>query len=226
MEFESSYDPSFSLVRFPAHVADDPELRQNYREMAFQLSNLQHPHIIKLQELLVEDCLVVEALKGAHPLTDVPSDPLPLATSLLSALEYAHANGIPHRLLNCHCLWLFPENIVKIWGFGLDYLEERYGPSARYEVSPTAPYWSPEHCQNQHPDERSDIWSLGVVFYRWSTGQLPFSSNSLPVLVDRILHYHPPEPGGPLNDLILRCLEKDPANRFQSVSELSSYLSH
>lgn len=226
MEFESSHDPSISLIRFPAHIAEDPDLRRKYREMAEEVRQLQHPHILQIQELLEEDCLVVEAIKGAHPLTDIPSEPLVVARELISALQYAHAQGIPHRLFNCHCLWLFPGNTVKVWGFGLDYLEERFGPANRHESSATSPYWSPEHCLHQETEERSDIWALGVVLYRWSTGRLPFSSNSLPVLVDRILHYHPPEPGGPLNDLVLRCLEKDPSNRFQKMQELSSYLSY
>ena len=224
MKFETSPDGRTSLVRFPAHIAQDMELRRLYRDISARLCELQHPHIVEIQELLDEDYLVVEGLQEAKPLIDIPDDPDDFLRGLVGVLECAHWRGLPHRLFNCHCLWVFPGNTVKIWGFGLDYLEERYGPSDLFNVPPTSPYWSPEHTQYQEPDERSDIWALGVVLYRWYSGRLPFESNCLPVLVDRIRSHHPPEPPGPYSDLILRCLEKNPHDRFQNLGELSRYL--
>lgn len=224
MKFEASPDGRTSLVKFPAHIAHDAELRGFYRELSSKLCDLQHPHIIGVQELLDDDYLVVEGLQEAKPLLDIPDNPEDFLRGLVGALEYAHWRGLPHRLLNCHCLWLFPGNTVKIWGFGLDYLEERHGPADLFDTSPTAPYWSPEHTRHEEPDARSDIWALGVVLYRWYSGRLPFQSNCLPVLVDRIRSHHPPEPTGPYGDLILRCLEKNPDDRFQNLGELSRYL--
>jgi serine/threonine protein kinase len=224
LHFEASHDGQVSLLRFPTHIAEDPELRLSYRELSAKLCELRHPHILQVREVLDDHCLVIESLQGAQRLDTPPENPDELLRGLLEALEYAHWRGLPHRLLNCHCLWLFPGNTLKIWGFGLDYLEERHGPAQFLEVSASAPYWSPEHCLHEEPDERSDIWSLGVILYRWFTGRLPFQSNCMPILVDRIRNYHPPEPTGPYADLILRCLEKDPVDRFQSLSEVSRYL--
>lgn len=184
MKFEASPDGRTSLVKFPAHIAHDAELRGFYRELSSKLCDLQHPHIIGVQELLDDDYLVVEGLQEAKPLLDIPDDPEDFLRGLVGALEYAHWRGLPHRLLNCHCLWLFPGNTVKIWGFGLDYLEERHGPADLFDTSPTAPYWSPEHTRHEEPDARSDIWALGVVLYRWYSGRLPFQSNCLPVVIE------------------------------------------
>ncbi|MFN8607120.1 MAG: protein kinase [Vulcanimicrobiota bacterium] len=224
MNFESAHDGRSSLVRCPVHVAEDPELRRTYREISSRLCQIQHPHIVKIQEVLDDDWLMVEGLHGAVRLTSPPDNPGELLRSLLEAIEYAHWRGLTHRLLTCNSLWLFPGTTLKVWGFGLDYLEQLHGPAQRFEVTPSAPYWSPEHCLHQEPDERSDIWALGVILYRWFTGRLPFQSNCMPVLVDQILHFHPPDPRGPYADLILRCLEKKQIDRFQSVAEVNRYL--
>ncbi|MBS2040680.1 protein kinase [bacterium] len=224
MNIESGHDGRLSLVRFPEHISDDPELRVSYRELSLKLCDLTHPHIVQVHELVDENYLLVEDLQEAQPLSLPPENPEVLLRGLLDALEYAHWRGIPHRLLNCHCLWLFPGNSIKVWGFGLDYLEVRHGPGQMFEVPATAPYWSPEHCLHEEPDIRSDIWSVGVILYRWYAGSLPFQCNCMPVLVDRIRNYHPPVPPGPHADLILRCLEKNPGDRFQNIRELRRYL--
>lgn len=224
MNFENGHDGESCLVRIPPHVQEDHELLNQYRRLAARLCDLQHPHIVRVQEVLSDNYLLIENLQSAQALCEPPQVPEELMRGLFEALEYAHWRGLPHRLLSCGSLWLFPGNTLKVWGFGVDYLDLRHGPAQMFDVPETACYWSPEHCRHEEPDVRSDIWSLGIILYRWFAGRLPFQSNCLPVLVDRIVSYHPPAPPGPYADLILRCLEKKPEDRFQNLGEVGRYL--
>jgi TolB-like protein/Tfp pilus assembly protein PilF len=94
-------------------------------------------------------------------------------------------------------------------------------------VAGTLPYMSPEQLRGSRVDVRADIYALGVVLYEMATGRRPFREELSTQLVDDILHKSPPLPGRlnpdlspKLDDIILKCLEKDPENRYQSVTEL------
>ncbi|CAN5915313.1 hypothetical protein BH11MYX4_BH11MYX4_18950 [soil metagenome] len=157
----------------------------------------------------------------------------------LAALQEAHALGIIHRDLKPANLFLADQPngppIVKVLDFGIarDFHEGNEQRLTRTRAVMGSPaYMSPEQMREARTaDARSDIWSLGVCVYELLTGKSPFNAATLPDLFVTVLHgtplpidsLRPGVPGG-LSAVVLRCLEKDPARRFQSAAELAQAL--
>ena len=168
-----------------------------------------------------------------------PAETVGFVLQALDALQEAHALGIIHRDLKPANLFLAEQAsgppIVKVLDFGIarDFSEgneQRLTRTREVMGSPT--YMSPEQMrESRAADARSDVWSIGVCLYELLTGKGPFDAATLPDLFVRVLHGTPeppqslrPEIPAGLADIILRCLEKDPAQRFQSAVELTRAL--
>lgn len=152
------------------------------------------------------------------------------------AIAEAHTLGIVHRDLKPSNLFLAErpngKPCVKVLDFGISKdLENRPDGASKLtatgSVVGTPSYMSPEQMQAQSTDPRSDIWSLGVILYEFVTGQLPFPGQSYATIAGKVLYEQPVAPrvlrGGmppEFDDIVLRCLEKQPEKRFQSVTEL------
>jgi tRNA A-37 threonylcarbamoyl transferase component Bud32 len=189
--------------------------------------------------------MVMEYLTGHDLGTTVERGPLPVAEAVdyvlqaCDALAEAHAMGIVHRDIKPENLFLAqrPSNtpIVKILDFGVSKVglhrvddgtwTDKTGVQDRFG---TPLYMSPEQLRSSASvDQRSDIWSLGVVMYELLTGVLPFEGNDLPQLCISVLQgkskpltkARPDVPRG-LERVVLRCLEKDATKRFQNVADL------
>jgi len=156
------------------------------------------------------------------------------------AIAEAHSLGIVHRDLKPSNLFLAQrpngKPCVKVLDFGISKdLEPRQETAAKLtatgSVVGTPSYMSPEQMQAHPTDQRSDIWSLGVILYEFATGQLPFPGQSYATIAGRVLYEQPVAPhrlrGGmpaEFDAVVLRCLEKQPENRFASVPELMAAL--
>lgn len=184
-----------------------------------------------------------------------------LTEAVTSGLSAVHARGIVHRDLNPRNLFLcetgteiprsdetdeplsfalsgseFPAPDLKIIDFGIARIPQPPGtpPFTQYAVlSGTVSYAAPEQCQNLPLDQRSDIYSLGVVLYEMVTGQRPFTGLTPTEIAVRQIRDEPVSPRALVHDLpagvetaILRALAKDPQKRQQSVEELAAELSH
>jgi serine/threonine protein kinase len=218
-------------------------------------SRLHHPHIININDFgttddgaayIVMEYLVGEDLRsligrlGRIPFTRASR----ILRQIASALGAAHRAGIVHRDLKPENIFLLrddspgeavedhdadDEDFVKVLDFGLAKVLDME-PSARTRegvIAGTPHYMSPEHVRNANIDGRSDIYSLGVLFYQMVTGRLPFKGGSVAeVLMGHVsLPTVPPirlvptlEEGG--NRVILRCLEKNPEERYQTMEGL------
>ena len=158
-----------------------------------------------------------------------------LGLQLVEGLAAAHEQGVIHRDLKPVILRLTTDERLKILDFGLARLVRCLSPMDDTESSldtvvfaGTLPYMAPEQLRGAAGDVRSDIYSAGVVLYELATGRLPFPEKLATALADDILHQAPPPPGrlrpelSPrLEEIILKCLEKDPENRYQSAKELA-----
>jgi TolB-like protein/Tfp pilus assembly protein PilF len=194
------------------------------------LAALNNPFICPIYEVC-EDYVVMEYVEGkpiSGPLSTDES--ITLASQILNALEAAHAKGIIHQGIR-------PANIlvargkVKLLDFGrTEQLPVRLNAADQEALSEqmiaATAYLSPEQARCQPVDQRSDIFSVGAVLYEMLTGRRAFVGDSARDIVNMIVRSDPspPETTIELRRIVMRCLSKDPAKRFQSVAELKSAL--
>jgi serine/threonine protein kinase/Flp pilus assembly protein TadD len=223
-------------------LADD-EARRNFRREALTLSKLNHPAIATVHDFDSEgeiDFLVTEYVPGmglneqmAEGLMS-EEEILRLSTQLAEGIAAAHAQGIVHRDLKPGNLRVMPDGRLKILDFGLARPFAAPRPTSATAssgdavgISGTLAYMSPEQLRGEPVDARADIYSTGVVLYEMAAGHRPFESALSTRLIDAILHNAPLPPGRlrpelstDLEQIILKCLEKEPADRYQSALEL------
>lgn len=223
-------------------VLNDESARRRFRKEAHALSKLSHQNIGAIYDFASQDnvdLLVMEYIPG-RTLREViaagalsEKEILRLGTQMAEGLAAAHAHGIVHCDLKPGNIMVTPDGRVKILDFGL----ARLVPSQSQDVSTissiqprfagTLPYMSPEQLTGGTIDSRSDIYAVGNVLYEMATGRLPFQGTLSTALVNEIVHNPPPPPGrfrtdlsSRMEELILKCLEKDPEYRYQSAKEL------
>lgn len=173
---------------------------------------------------------------GGRPLSE--GEALHLGKQMASGLESAHRQGVIHRDLKPGNLRVTPEGRLKILDFGLAFLLEIEAEvdggetastpiTASYQDAGTLPYMSPEQVKGIKPDARADLWSAGAVLYEMATGQAPFGDLTGRKLMAAILEEAPvpartlnPKISVGLERVILRALEKDPGERYQSAGDL------
>lgn len=241
---DTRLERDLALKILPAGSLVDEAARKRFRKEALALSRLNHPNIATIydfdtdsgidfiaMELVNGETLVEKAASGAMPEKMVAA----LGSQIADALEDAHEHGIVHRDLKPGNVMVTSKGRVKVLDFGLAKLFHPAGEmttaetlSATRVIAGTLPYMSPEQLQGEQPDPRSDIFSLGGVLYEIATGQRPFPETISSRLTDAIMHQVPVSPRAlnsrispELERVILKCLDKDPENRYQSARELA-----
>ncbi len=236
-------DRDVALKLLPTDGFADETARRRFRREALTLSKLNHPNIATVFDFDTQDALdflVMEYVQGvtlADKLAKAAlpeKDALALGIQIAQALEDAHEHGIIHCDLKPSNIMVTTNRQVKLLDFGLAKLLRISGTMTTVSVpdvskiAGTLPYMSPEQLRGHPADSRSDIYSMGTVLYEMTTGHRPFEARFSATLIDDILNKLPP-PLAPFNsavslrlqDTILKCLEKDPDNRYQSAKELA-----
>ncbi|GAB3246610.1 serine/threonine-protein kinase [Chitinimonas naiadis] len=216
------------------------EYAARLQQEAKSAARLNHPNIIT-----VYDCgdidnhafLAIEFVDGktlqsllAGGIKISPSKVVKLAGQLFGALAYAHEHDVVHRDIKPANLMLTPDGRLKITDFGIAQLPT--SDLTRVGTVVGSPrYMAPEQIEGKKLDGRADIFAAGIVLYEVLTGKRPFDGEHVATIAYRILHEAPEDirtlnPDVPewLADLVMRCLEKDPANRFQTAREARSAL--
>jgi serine/threonine protein kinase len=229
---DTRLDRTVALKVLRPEVATE-ELRERLRREAVAASALNHPGICAVHDLVEAGgrlLIVMEMVEGRR-LTDVlsrgplsPSEAIATVVEIADALGEAHRAGILHRDVKPANVMVGPGGHVKVLDFGLA-KRTAGSDSAGRELTRegtavgTLSYMSPEQLLAGHVDERSDLFSLGVVLYEMVAGRRPFEGSSTIATADAILHSPPPPlttPAVPerLAAVVSRLLEKDPARRF------------
>jgi serine/threonine protein kinase len=230
-----------------------PSFRQRFLQEAQAIARLDHPNIVKIYhfdehagtpylviELVSEGSLrgLLQRYAGVGRLPPLPLG-LGLALQATHALAYAHARGIIHRDVKPDNMLLQreadpssgpPRFVLKLSDFGLARLVQGVALTMMSgAVMGTPQYMSPEQCQGQPVDARTDIYALGVVLYELTTGYLPFNGPTAEAVLEKQVKTPPPSPRQQraqmpedVEAIILRCLAKAPEDRFATASDLAS----
>jgi len=239
---DETLDREVALKVLPAGSLATEAVRSRFRKEALALAKLNHPNIETIYEFDSEDgvdFLVTEYVPGSTLASRIAGGPLSeaeildLALQIASALEEAEGKGLVHLDLKPRNMMLTPKGQVKLFDFGLAKIvrpgetEATQSITNASAIAGTPPYMAPEQLLGGVLDTRTDLYALGASLYELATGQLPFRGKTAPELIAAILHTPatPPSrercelsPG--LETVVLKCLEKDPAQRYQSVKEL------
>src|SRR5271169_2592436 len=246
-------DREVAIKVLPAALSSDPSLKQRLEREAKAISKLSHPHICTLHDVGHQDgvdFLVMEYLEGETLEQRLIKGPLPpgqtlrYAAQIADALSKAHKLGITHRDLK-------PANVMltksgaKLMDFGLakqsdvaplaaaltEMTQEQAKLTSEGMIVGTFQYMAPEQLEGKEADARTDIFALGELIHEMATGKPAFFGKSRASLIAAILTTEPPpitqlQPLTPvaLEHVVKKCLAKDPDERWQSASDLSSEL--
>ncbi len=232
--------------------ASDPSRVQRFEQEALAASALNHPNICVIHQLGISESgrhfIAMEYIQGTTLRQQLSrggisvSKALNIAVQVATALSSAHASGIIHRDIKPENIMLRPDGYVKVLDFGLAKLTEILPDSERAGgvgtnvqtetgmLMGTVKYMSPEQLRDTKVDERTDIWSLGVVLYEMLTGSTPFEAPTSNETVAAVLapQRSPLKfPNGipnQLQDIVSKALEKDRDHRYQTVTKLATDL--
>ncbi len=231
-----------ALKVLPPDKLADAERKRRFVQEARAASALNHPNIITIHEIADEggvDYMVMELVHGTTLRERIDRGPIEAseavryAVQLADALAAAHGAGITHRDLKPANVMVSNSGLIKVLDFGLAKLapaphadkgETLTAHTQLGMVLGTLAYMSPEQAEGRAVDARSDLFSFGAMFYEMLSGKRPFRGDTNIAVMTAILRDEPKPLGTSLDDIVIRCLRKDPKDRFQRASELKSAL--
>jgi hypothetical protein len=217
------------------------EVIEHFLAEAKRAAKLTHPNAVQVFHVgressaiyvameLIKGIGLEEALEAPGGLTE--AEALDILKPVTNSLSAAREDGILHRNLKPGNILITTKGSVKVADFGMAIPIREGDGTALADAAwlGTMLYMSPEQCQGRELDERSDIYSLGIILYQMLTGKMPFSAESSAKLIDKVLHEPVPDPRESLPelsegmaDLVARMTAKDPAERFQSYEALEA----
>src|SRR5467141_603008 len=238
-----------ALKLLPDSLTTDEMQLSRFKNEARSASALNHPNILTVYEIGAEgnrQFIATEFIEGITLRASLasgrmnPHAALEIAVQVASALAAAHEAGVVHRDIKPENIMLRPDGYVKVLDFGIAKLTEQRLASHEHTgettavlqtrpglVLGTAHYMSPEQARGQNVDARSDIWSLGVVFYEMVAGSPPFRGETPSDCIASILTTEPPPLSGVLPDVPLKleailekALRKTSDERYQTIKEM------
>src|SRR6266540_984322 len=236
--YQPSVDRYVAIKVLPTQLAESKEFATRFHQEARIIAMLEHPHILPVFDYGESDGVAYFVMRylEAGTLRDKmeAKRPLPLNeidrifTQLAEALSYAHAHGVVHRDLKPANALIDSYGNIFLTDFGIAKLLESASPRLTQTdaIMGTPAYISPEQAQGQPVDQRSDIYSLGIILYEMVTGSVPFVADTpLAVLFKHITDPLPlpskvkPDIPESIEKVILKALAKNPQDRFATASD-------
>ncbi|TDO87817.1 serine/threonine-protein kinase [Halanaerobium saccharolyticum] len=226
----------------PEYKSDDKFI-DKFRQEARAVARLSHPNVVSIYDIVVDEeriYLVMEIVEG-KTLKDIIEErsklsiveSLEIARQIAAALTVAHGNQIVHCDIKPHNIILTDEMEVKVTDFGIARAVSNSTVRVTETVVGSAHYFSPEQAKGGEIKAYSDIYSLGVVLYEMTTGELPFEGESPISVALKHIQQKPVEPSqvnksipAKVNDLIMKAIAKDPADRFQDAYEMRQQITY
>ena len=217
----------------------DEEFIKRFETEAQSAARLIHPNIVSIYDVGVDNNLtyyiVMELIQG-KTLKEIiiqEQGPLPwkwsinVSIQIASALEMAHRNNIIHRDIKPHNIIITEDGVAKVTDFGIAKAVSNSTITAFGKTIGSVHYFSPEHARGGYTDAKSDIYSLGVVMYEMITGRVPFDADTPVSIALKHMQEEPVEPQeinpnipDAVNKIIMKALQKEPALRYQTATEM------
>ncbi len=239
--YQASMDRNVAIKVLPSQLAESKEFTQRFQQEARIIARLEHPHILPVFDYGESNGIsyfVMRYLEAGTLKEKMGSgQPLPLNEidrlfgQLADALSYAHSMGVIHRDLKPANALIDSRDNLFLTDFGIAKILEDASPRLTQTdaIMGTPAYISPEQAQAQKVDQRSDIYSLGIILYEMVTGQVPYTADTpLAVILKHVTHPLPlpssvktdiPEA---IEHVLLKALAKNPDDRFATVAEFAS----
>lgn len=219
--------------------AENEEFLRRFRNESKAIAVLSHPNIVKIYDVGFSEkiqYIVMEYIDGITLKEYIEEekvlswkDTVHFVIQILRALQHAHDKGIVHRDIKPQNIMMFSDGTVKVMDFGIAKFAREEGKTATDQAIGTVHYISPEQASGGVTDAKSDIYSVGAMMYEMLTGNKPFDGDN-PVAIaimqmneipERPRALNPEIPDG-LEEIVLRAMEKDPEDRYQTTAEMIS----
>lgn len=230
----------FAIKTLNANFNFDDNIKNRFRNEASILSNLEHPNIVKVYDVLEDPSglhIIMEYIEGStlekkiiKESGPIPSDKaLPLFRQVLAGIEFAHSKGVIHRDIKPANILITPEGTVKITDFGIAKILDGSEITKTGTKLGTIHYMSPQAVLGEKPNEKTDVYSLGITLYEMLSGKLPFKdytgSSSDFVTMNKIVNDPLTDPrifyphiDAKLVELIFNATQKKLTDRIPSVA--------
>jgi serine/threonine-protein kinase len=226
-----------ALKMLRPEYSSDKEFKEKFRQEAKAVAKLSHPNVVSIYDIVVDEdkiYLVMEIVEG-ETLKDIIkrrgklsiAESLEFAGQIAAALSIAHGNQIVHCDIKPQNIILTDDMEVKITDFGIARAVSSATTTMTETVVGSAHYFSPEQAKGGKIKAYSDIYSLGVVLYEMTTGELPFHGESPISVALKHIQQQAVSPSKinsdipkEVNDLIMKAISKNPEDRFQNAAEM------
>ena len=239
--YQASMDRNVAVKVLPSQLADSKEFIQRFQQEAHIIARLEHAHILPVFDYGESNGITYFVMRylDAGTLKDKMESGRPLSlneidrlfTQLADALSYAHSMGVIHRDLKPSNALIDAQGNLFLTDFGIAKILEGASPRLTQTdaIMGTPAYISPEQAQAQKVDQRSDIYSLGIILYEMVTGRVPFTADTpLAVILKHVSNPLPlpstikPDIPEAIEQVILKALAKNPDDRFATVAEFAA----